>query len=78
MHQITAAPARRPAGRRDMSDFVVAIGLVLAIEGLIFAAFPRAAKRLAANALESPESSLRIAGVVSAVLGVFVVWLVRG
>jgi uncharacterized protein len=61
-----------------MSDFVVAIGLVLAIEGLIFAAFPGAAKRLAANALESPESSLRIAGVVSAVLGIFVVWLVRG
>ena len=61
-----------------MSDFVVAIGLVLAIEGLIFAAFPRAAKRLAANALESPESSLRIAGVVSAVLGIIIVWLVRG
>ena len=61
-----------------MSDFVVAIGLVLAIEGLIFAAFPRAAKILAANALESPESSLRFAGVVSAVVGIFVVWLVRG
>ena len=61
-----------------MSDFVVAIGLVLAIEGLIFAAFPGAAKRLAANALESPESSLRIAGVVSAALGIIIVWLVRG
>ena len=61
-----------------MSDFVVAIGLVLAIEGLIFAAFPGVAKRLAANALESPESSLRIAGVVSAVLGIIIVWLVRG
>jgi uncharacterized protein YjeT (DUF2065 family) len=61
-----------------MSDFVVAIGLVLAIEGLIFAAFPGAAKRLAANALESPESSLRIAGVVSAVLGIIIVWLIRG
>jgi uncharacterized protein YjeT (DUF2065 family) len=61
-----------------MSDFVVAIGLVLTIEGLIFAAFPGTAKRLAANALESPESSLRVAGVISAVLGVLVVWLVRG
>ena len=61
-----------------MSDFVVAIGLVLAIEGLIFAAFPGAAKRLAANALESPENSLRIAGVVSAILGIIIVWLVRG
>jgi uncharacterized protein YjeT (DUF2065 family) len=61
-----------------MSDFVVAIGLVLVIEGLIFAAFPGAAKRLAANALESPESALRIAGVASAVLGIIIVWLVRG
>jgi len=61
-----------------MSDFIVAIGLVLAIEGLIFAAFPRAAKRLAANALETPDVSLRIAGVISAVLGVLIVWIIRG
>jgi uncharacterized protein len=61
-----------------MSDFIVAIGLVFAIEGLIFAAFPGAAKRLAANALESPENALRIAGVVSAVFGFIIVWLVRG
>ena len=52
-----------------MAQFIVAIGLVLVIEGLLFAAFPRVAKRLAASALESPETSLRIAGIVSAVLG---------
>jgi hypothetical protein len=61
-----------------MQDFLVAIGLVLAIEGLIFAASPGAAKRLAATALETPEGTLRIAGVVSAVLGVLMIWLVRG
>jgi uncharacterized protein len=61
-----------------MSDFLVAIGLVLVIEGLLFAAFPGVAKRLAANALESPESALRIAGVVSAVLGLIAIWFVRG
>ena len=61
-----------------MSDFIVAIGLVLAIEGLVFAAFPGLAKRLAANALETPDGALRIAGVVSAVLGVVIVWFVRG
>jgi uncharacterized protein YjeT (DUF2065 family) len=48
------------------------------IEGLLFAAFPRAAKRLAASALESPETSLRIAGIVSAVLGLVVIWAMRG
>jgi uncharacterized protein len=61
-----------------MQDFLVAIGLVLAIEGLIFAALPGTAKRLAATALETPEASLRIAGIVSALLGVLMIWLVRG
>jgi len=61
-----------------MSDFIVAIGLLLAIEGLIFAAAPATAKRLAANALDSSENSLRIAGVISAMIGISIVWLVRG
>jgi uncharacterized protein YjeT (DUF2065 family) len=33
---------------------------------------------LAASALESPETSLRIAGIVSAVLGILLIWFVRG
>jgi uncharacterized protein YjeT (DUF2065 family) len=61
-----------------VSDFLVAIGLVLAIEGLIFAAIPGTAKRLAASALEAPEGTLRIAGVACALLGVLIVWSVRG
>jgi hypothetical protein len=61
-----------------MSELIVAIGLVFAIEGLIFAAFPRAAKSLAASALETPDGSLRIAGLVSAVIGIVLIWLVRG
>jgi uncharacterized protein YjeT (DUF2065 family) len=56
----------------------VAIGLVFAIEGLIFAAIPGTAKRLAASALEAPEGTLRIAGVACALLGVLIVWSVRG
>jgi uncharacterized protein len=61
-----------------MAQFVVAIGLVLVIEGLLFAAFPGFAKRLAATALESPETTLRVAGIASAVLGIVLIWLVRG
>jgi uncharacterized protein YjeT (DUF2065 family) len=40
-----------------MRDFLVAVGLVLAVEGLIFAALPGLAKRLAATALETPEGN---------------------
>jgi uncharacterized protein YjeT (DUF2065 family) len=61
-----------------MSEFVVAIGLVLVIEGIVFAGFPNAAKRLAASAIESPEISLRLAGIASAAIGLLLIWLVRG
>jgi uncharacterized protein YjeT (DUF2065 family) len=61
-----------------MTDFLVALGLVLAIEGLVFAALPGAAKRAMASVLETPEPTLRLVGVVSAVIGVVVIWLVRG
>ena len=60
-----------------MAQFLVAIGLVFVIEGLLFAAFPTAAKRLAATAIETPENSLRVAGILSAVLGLVLIWLVR-
>ncbi|ALA16347.1 MULTISPECIES: DUF2065 domain-containing protein [Chelatococcus] len=60
-----------------MMDFLAALGLVLAIEGLIFAAFPSAAKRALAEASEAPIERMRIVGVVSAVLGVIIIWYVR-
>jgi uncharacterized protein YjeT (DUF2065 family) len=61
-----------------MSDFVVAIGLVLAIEGILFAAFPGPVKRAMAHVTETPDSPLRVLGIVSAIVGVVLVWLVRG
>lgn len=61
-----------------MSDFFVALGLVFAIEGLMFAAFPGMAKRAMATVLETPEAPLRILGVSSALFGVVLIWLVRG
>ncbi|MGE0749580.1 MAG: DUF2065 domain-containing protein [Variibacter sp.] len=60
-----------------MSDFVVAVGLVFAIEGLLFAAFPGHAKQAMASALETPDATLRMIGIISAVVGVIIVWLVR-
>ncbi len=61
-----------------MSDFLAAFGLVFIIEGLIFAALPAHAKRAMASVLETPEASLRVIGVGSAVIGLALVWLVRG
>ncbi len=61
-----------------MSDFLVALGLVLVMEGLLFAAFPRWAKGAVANVLEMPDGTLRLVGLFSAVIGVLAIWLIRG
>jgi uncharacterized protein len=61
-----------------MSDFLVALGLVFVIEGLVFAAFPEAAKRAMTAVLETPDAVLRVVGLGSALLGVLLVWLIRG
>jgi len=61
-----------------MSDFLIALGLVFAIEGLVFAAFPATVKHAMTHVMETPDAVLRIVGIVSAVLGVVLVWLVRG
>jgi uncharacterized protein YjeT (DUF2065 family) len=61
-----------------MSDLIVAIGLVLVIEGLLWSLFPGLGRRLLETSAGTPESSLRMAGAVAVALGVAVVWLVRG
>jgi uncharacterized protein YjeT (DUF2065 family) len=61
-----------------MSDFLVALGLVFVIEGIVFAAFPDAAKRAVTAVLETPDTVLRLIGLASAVAGLLLVWLIRG
>jgi uncharacterized protein YjeT (DUF2065 family) len=61
-----------------MPDFLAAVGLVFVIEGLIFAAFPNSAKKAISSVLDTPDGLLRIIGIGSAVIGLILVWLVRG
>ena len=60
-----------------MKDLVAALGLAIAIEGLVFASFPDAVKRAMMQAAASPRERMRIVGLGSAVLGVVVVWAAR-
>ncbi|MFZ1067545.1 MAG: DUF2065 domain-containing protein [Pseudolabrys sp.] len=60
-----------------MSDFLAALGLVFVIEGLIFAAFPEAAKKAMASVLQTQDMSLRLIGIGSGIVGLALVWLVR-
>jgi uncharacterized protein YjeT (DUF2065 family) len=61
-----------------MSEVVAAIGLILVLEGALYALFPDLMKKMAAQVMQAPGDTLRIVGVVSAAAGVAVVWLVRG
>jgi uncharacterized protein len=61
-----------------MSDLLVALGLVLVFEGLLWAAAPQLGLRLLATAAQTPEQTLRVVGAASVVGGVLIVWLVRG
>ena len=61
-----------------MRDLVVALALALAMEGLLFAAFPDAVKRAMLDAAHTPSDRMRIVGLGSAAIGVVIVWVVRG
>ena len=61
-----------------MSEFLTALALMLAIEGLGFAAFPAAMRRAMKDASEMPERLLRILGFGAAGVGVLLVWVSKG
>lgn len=60
-----------------MAFFLAALGLLLAIEGLMLAAFPGAVKRAASAIIDAPEGTLRMMGLIAAIAGVCVIWFVR-
>lgn len=60
-----------------MTEFIVAFGLLFAIEGLIFAIAPTMAKEAMKSAAETPVERMRIIGVVSAIAGVFLIWIAK-
>lgn len=60
-----------------MADLLTALGLAVAIEGLLYALFPNAMKKMMLQVLAQPQTSLRTAGLVAAIAGVGIVWLIR-
>ena len=55
-----------------------ALGLAIAIEGMVYALFPEAMKRMMAMVMVQPTGSIRGAGIGAAVAGVIILWLVQG
>jgi uncharacterized protein YjeT (DUF2065 family) len=56
-----------------LSALLGALGLLIAAEGLVYAAFPAQVKRAIATLLALPEERLRLLGLAAAGLGVLLV-----
>jgi uncharacterized protein YjeT (DUF2065 family) len=61
-----------------VEDLFTALALAVAIEGIAYALFPDAMKRMMVTVLAQPAGNLRAAGLIAAVLAVGVVWMIRG
>lgn len=60
-----------------MGILFTAIGLVLFIEGLIYAGFPSLVKKMASQIKVTPEHLLRLSGFAAMVVGLIIVWFTR-
>ena len=63
--------------RIDWPDFAAAFGLLLVIEGVLPFLNPASIKRAMAAFSTMGDSTLRVAGLVSMVAGLVLLWLVR-
>ena len=61
-----------------MVELLSIVGVFLAVEGVLYAGAPSAAKRMAYSVSQMDEETLRRFGLVAMCVGVFIVWLVRG
>jgi len=61
-----------------LKEFIIAIGLVLFIEGLLCALFPSKIKNMSKLIEAMPANSLRTIGVVFAVIGFIIIWYIKG
>ena len=61
-----------------MTDLALALGLVLAVEGLVLALAPRRVEDALRLMVGLRLDQRRLIGLVALALGVFVLWLVRG
>jgi len=61
-----------------MNELIIAIGLVLFIEGLICALFPSKIKNMSKLIEAMPVNNLRTIGIVFAVIGFIIIWYIKG
>ena len=65
-------------GELDATDLIIGLGIAFLIEGALYALWPQGMRRMMAMVLDQPPNALRIGGLSLAVIGLGLVWMVRG
>ena len=60
-----------------ISTLITAFGLFLIIEGLLYALFPNTMKSMIGKMLNSSNETLKWTGIISAVIGLIVIWVFK-
>ena len=60
-----------------MKELIIAFGLFLFIEGIIYALFPSKMKNMLKKMETIKDSQLRTGGLIVALIGFFIVWYIK-
>ncbi len=60
-----------------MKELIIAIGLLLFIEGMLYALFPSKMKSILLKAKDAKESQLRVGGLIFAIIGFVIIWYMK-
>ena len=61
-----------------MDDLIVALGLFLFIEGILYALFPSKMKSMLEKLKMVSDKQLRSGGIIFALIGFFIIWFIKG
>jgi len=81
--RVAAAKKRKhPGGCHPMrsiafADFLIGLGILFVLEGLMFAASPAWMRKAMKSAMATPDNILRGVGIGSAIVGLILIWVVR-
>jgi uncharacterized protein len=60
-----------------LQALLTGLGMMLVLEGLLYAGFPLGLKRLASQLPQVGDGTLRIFGLIAMIIGIALIWLVR-
>ena len=61
-----------------MDDLIVALGLFLFIEGILYALFPSKMKSMLEKLKMIKDKQLRLGGIIFVLIGFFIIWFIKG